>query len=153
MSFWCCTLNKMRRYARHFNDRRQLKRRSGKRQKCWLQVELIKLSSTLAARKIQGESSSMSERFKEVYRNEKWLYSVYQNENGAILLAVVPSVGWFEIAMRLSDDELSIFGQSKSQFTAFVNKFIKGRDSERFRVRRIDVKTEKENNVWVLYTQ
>ena len=95
----------------------------------------------------------MNERFIEVYRNEKWLYSVYQNENGAILLAVVPSVGWFEIAMRLSDDELSIFGQSKSQFTAFVNKFIKGRDSERLRVRRIDVKTEKENNVWVLYTQ
>ena len=36
------TLNEMRRYARHFNDRRQLKRRSGKRQECWLVESLVK---------------------------------------------------------------------------------------------------------------
>ena len=94
----------------------------------------------------------MNERFTEIYRNEKWLYSVYQNEKSAILLAVVPSVGWFEIAMRLSDDEVTLFRESKSKFTALVNTFVNERDSEGFQVRRINVKTEQEDNIWVLYT-
>ena len=79
-------------------------------------------------------------KFTNHYRNQKWLYTVYksESENNYLLVAVVPGIGWFDIALILKNEEVERLRKSEDDFTKFVNHFIKSREEKKFKSRRIE---------------
>jgi len=79
-------------------------------------------------------------RYTNQYRNQAWLYTVYCEDGGDdhILVAVVPAVGWWDIAIRLTPDEVETLRRSEEDFTQLVNQFLSGRESPRWKTRRIE---------------
>ncbi len=79
-------------------------------------------------------------RYVTQYRNQSWLYTVYGgvNTDEYILVAVVPGVGWYDIAMRLTKEEVETLRRSEDQFTDLVNQFLHGRDLPKYKSRRIE---------------
>jgi HSP20 family molecular chaperone IbpA len=80
-------------------------------------------------------------RYVNQYRNQRWLYTVScsVDSDDYILVAVVPGVGWYDIAMRLTRDEVEILRRSEDEFTDLVNQFLHGRDLPKYKTRRIEM--------------
>ena len=73
------------------------------------------------------------------YRNDKWLYSVYASiDDEFVLVAVVPGVGWNDIAMLLKPDEIELLSADKETFSQFVDEFVKNWKRPKYKVRRIE---------------
>jgi hypothetical protein len=74
------------------------------------------------------------------YENEKWLYTVYGNEQGDdyILIAVWPGVGWTDVAIRLQPSEVALLRRSEEAFTDFVKEVTAKRDFSPYKERRIE---------------
>ena len=87
------------------------------------------------------------------YRNQEWLYTVYGSNDGKsyILSAIVPAVGWYEIALELEEKEVNILKESEDKFTDFVNKFLKQKDLKKFSQRRIERKIKRVDTDTIRY--
>lgn len=81
-------------------------------------------------------------RYTNQYRSQKWLYTVYRANDATdyILVAVMPSVGWLDIAMRLEPDEVAVLRRDEDEFTHLSNQFILGRESPKYKTRRIEAR-------------
>ena len=79
-------------------------------------------------------------RYTNQYRSQRWLYTVFGSVEGNdyILLAVVPGIGWSDIAMRLTEEEVATLKRSEDDFTEFVNDFVHGRELPKYKIRRIE---------------
>lgn len=74
---------------------------------------------------------------KRTYTNSEWWYCVFESDGGdAVLLATVPAVGCYDIAMMLNGDEKSLVSaKDKSGLTALARDFVAFRDMPIFRNR------------------
>jgi hypothetical protein len=83
------------------------------------------------------------------YLSQEHYYTVYRAEDGdeLILVAVVMGVGWWDIAMKLTDTEAEMFRRSKDEFTQLVYSFIEGRESPKYKSRRIGVEHQGVNAI------
>jgi hypothetical protein len=79
-------------------------------------------------------------RYVEHYRNQDWLYAVYRSEaeNDFLLVAVVPAIGWWELAVRLEPEEVEALRRSEGEFTTVVNEILKGRHWPKYKMRRVE---------------
>ncbi len=82
-------------------------------------------------------------KYEKHYVDHDWWYAVYRNiDNGEmILVAAVPGVGMYDIAMKLDTTELALFQNSKNDFTALAKDFVASRNMPIFRDRMIRLKT------------
>ena len=78
-----------------------------------------------------------------LHRNKEWLYSVYRSEDKStyLLCAIFPGVGWDEIAIILSNDEIDLLRNNQSEFLSFVKHITDGRNKNEAKVRRIHTKS------------
>jgi len=85
-----------------------------------------------------------SYRYQLVYRNQEWLYSVYRSEekDEYLLVAVVPAVGWYDIAMILNPAEAATFTADKAAFTGIVNSFLSWRERPAYKSRRVESRVQ-----------
>ena len=79
-------------------------------------------------------------RYTRYYKNDEWMYVVYKAEQAQryVLVATVPAVMWWDVAMVLNAEEVRTLGESPERFTRLVNQFLKGRDWPQYRERRIE---------------
>jgi hypothetical protein len=92
----------------------------------------------------------MMETFTLKYRNQEWLYSVYRSDTGQhILVAIVPGVGWSEIARVLDEREVAILDSDKHGFTELATSFLHNRNAAETKQRRIErrIKTIDQNTI------
>lgn len=80
---------------------------------------------------------------KLLYRNLKWLYSVYCSEDQTqyILVAVFPGVGWEDVSLVLTPDEVRVFESDGAKFIEFVKQITNNRRSEPITGRRIQIRS------------
>jgi hypothetical protein len=79
-------------------------------------------------------------RYTTYYKNDEWMYIVYKAEDGEayVLVATVPAIMWWDLAMVLSAEEVATLAQSKERFTLLVNQFLAGREWPTYKERRIE---------------
>lgn len=80
------------------------------------------------------------QRYTTYYKNHEWMYTVYKAERDEtyVLVATVPAVIWWDVAMVLNGEEVETLAQSKERFTWLVNQFLAGRDWPKYTERRIE---------------
>lgn len=79
-------------------------------------------------------------RYTNQFQNSVWLYTVWRSDDHSdhILVAVVPGVGWQDIAIRLTADEVETLRRSEEEFTEYVKRFVSERETPPFRQRRME---------------
>ncbi len=79
-------------------------------------------------------------RYTRYYKNDEWMYVVYKAEEGEryVLVATVPAVMCWDVAMVLNAEEVRALSASPERFTRRVNQFLRGRDWPKYRERRIE---------------
>ncbi len=79
---------------------------------------------------------------KQVYKNDDWLFSIYANTDGAmVLVAVVPAVIWYEVAMVLDEDERALVGAGdKGDLILLARDFVASREMPIYRGRKIPIR-------------
>lgn len=84
----------------------------------------------------------MKTEYSKEYQNRDWLYTVWRAPDASdhILVAVHPGVGWEDVAVTLSEDEVDILRRSEDDFTTFVKKLVADRNTARITRRRIESK-------------
>jgi len=77
--------------------------------------------------------------FQRIYTDSTWWFSVFRSEQTGdyVLLATVPGVGCYDIAMRLTSDEVSLFHDRPSEFVGLAKDFVASREMPIFQARRI----------------
>ena len=77
--------------------------------------------------------------FRLIYTDSKWWFCVFKAEQSAdyVLLATVPGIGCFDIAMKLTFDEVTLFQKSPDDFVTFAKDFVASRDMPIFKPRQI----------------
>lgn len=82
---------------------------------------------------------SDGEKYRLIYRNKDWLYSVYRSQTGShVLVAVVPGVGWQDIARSITAAERAMLDDDPGAFTELALSFVRAKDSPEIRHLRIE---------------
>jgi hypothetical protein len=70
------------------------------------------------------------------------MYTVYRavDSHEYILVAVVMGVGMYDIAMRLTEEEVETLRRSEDDFTQIVMQFLRERELPKYKRRRIESK-------------
>ncbi len=77
--------------------------------------------------------------FRRIHTNSNWWFCVFKAAQSAdhVLLATVPGVGCWDIAMRLTADEIEMFRDRPEDFVTLARDFVASRDMPIFSSRRI----------------
>jgi hypothetical protein len=77
--------------------------------------------------------------FKRIHTDSNWWFCVFQAEAGGdhLLVATVPGIGCYDIAMRLSAEEVAAFRDRPDDFIGLARDFVASRDMPAFKDRRI----------------
>ena len=76
---------------------------------------------------------------KRIHTDSNWWFCVFQAETGDdhVLIATVPCIGCYDIAMRLSADEVALFKDRPDDFISLARDFVASRDMLVFKNRKI----------------
>lgn len=79
---------------------------------------------------------------KQVYKNDDLLFSVYLGADGTmVLVAVVPAVIWYQVAMVLDEDERAVVeAENKEDLILLARDFVASRDMPIYRGRKIPIR-------------
>jgi hypothetical protein len=85
-------------------------------------------------------------KFRRIYTDPKWWFCVFKAEQSDehVLLATVPGVGCYEIAMKLNPDEVSLFREAPDDFVTLAKDFVASRDWPAFKTRRVEFRCKGE---------
>lgn len=74
-----------------------------------------------------------------IHTDPEWWFCVFRSDETGehVLLATVPGVGCYDIAMRLADDEVAMFRDCPTDFVTLARDFVVSRDMPVFKPRRI----------------
>jgi hypothetical protein len=77
--------------------------------------------------------------FRRIHTDSDWWFCVFRSDETGehVLLATVPGVGCYDIAMRLADDEVAMFRDCPADFVTLARDFVASRDMPVFKPRRI----------------
>ena len=78
--------------------------------------------------------------YRRVYKNDDWWFLVFKAEDSDehILLATVPGAGCWDIAMKLSPQEVAMFRERLNDFVSLAKDFVDRRESSAFKPRRLN---------------
>lgn len=79
-------------------------------------------------------------RYTNQYKNVGYMYTVYGSgaPDDYILVATVPAVGMYDIAMRLTPAEVALLRKNEDEFTQLVTRFVRGRELREYKTRRME---------------
>jgi hypothetical protein len=83
-------------------------------------------------------------KFKRVHTDSNWWFSVFAAMTGHdhLLVATVPGIGCYDIAMRLSADEVALFSDRPEDFITLARDFVASRDMPIFKDRKISFRSQ-----------
>jgi hypothetical protein len=69
-------------------------------------------------------------KLRRIHTNSQWWFCVFKADHADdhVLLATVPGVGCFDIAMKLTGDEVSLFKNAPEDFVTLARDFVASRD-------------------------
>lgn len=82
--------------------------------------------------------------FERIHTDAKWWFCVYlcRQTGDHLLVATVPAVGCYDIAMRLEADEVTMFTNRPDDFVTLARDFVASRDMPAFKDRRLSFRSQ-----------
>jgi hypothetical protein len=76
---------------------------------------------------------------RRIHTNSQWWFCVFKAEHtdDHVLLATVPGIGCYDIAMRLTGDEVRLYQTAPEDFVTLARDFVASRDMPIFCSRHI----------------
>lgn len=96
---------------------------------------------------LQGYGTMSQTRYTKQYQNDAWLYSIYRadDQSDYMLVAIFPGIGWQNVAIKLTDEEVHLLRCSEDKFTEFVLTITNDRNNPIIQERRIDSQIESQS--------